>query len=277
MSIKNILLSTIYTLWDGLHIIEYYGFKRHYNIPLSHNDCLRVFGNGKSLEEIELLSVQNADNMVVNGHVFHSSYSVLKPTCYCLIDSAYFSEQYDNDCLTLRAINEKTTWKMYLFIPYSKKNIHITNGIINNPNITIITFSAMVFRGFDRIKYWVYSKGLASPEVRNIISVCIMQSIMMKYKRVELYGVEHNWTKYITVEDDNYVYLEDMHFYDKEKIKPQPFIYLGEHVTMYQALKWYSLMFKTYLEIVEYIKSSNIQTKIINKTKGSFIDAFERE
>lgn len=270
---KNIELM-VFTLWDTHHIIRSFGFKKNYNLPDETGKSLVILGNGKSLNNIKIDQNGECDFMVVNGHVLHPSYSEIKPKFYCLIDALYFAKEKGENFETLRKINEETTWDMYLFIPYY--NFKETRSCINNPCIKIITFSPMKFRGFKNLKYWIYKKGLAMPEVHNIITVCIMQALQMHYSLIELYGVEHNWTKFLFVGDDNYVYLEDAHFYDSQKINATPYMYMGEHITMYQALNWYSLMFKSYLEIVEYVKACNIPVRIINKAKGSFIDAFER-
>lgn len=45
----------------------------------------------------------------------------------------------------------------------------------------------------------------------------------------------------------------------------------------YLILKNYSRMFESYWEIKNYLKQSNKKTRIINCTKGSFIDSFPRK
>lgn len=274
---RFMFIKFVYTLWDLILILKYIRFKNYYQIPCHRNNQLRIYGNGKSLENMNVSYDKYVDSMVVNGHVYHPSFSILKPSYYCLIDAEYFSEKYDNGCNTLKAINEKTSWNMYLYVPYSSNNFELVSRLIINPLISIVFFSPTYFRGFEKIKYWLYKHNYAAPKVFNIMSVCIMQAISMKYERVELFGVEHNWTKCLTVGDDNLVYLENSHFYDKILQTPEPFYYMGEKVFLHQALFWYSAMFRSYHEITDYIDANKIPIKIINKTKGSFIDAFVRE
>ena len=100
----------------------------------------------------------------------------------------------------------------------------------------------------------------------------------MKYTTIELYGVEHSWTKYLFVGDDNLVYLDNPHSYDKVKTPPKPFkdIQYKEDFPMWHVLECYMYMFKSYSIIKDYLNSNKIGTKIINKTPNSFIDSFDR-
>ena len=84
--------------------------------------------------------------------------------------------------------------------------------------------------------------------------------------------------KNLTVGDDNLVYLNNPHSYDKDIVRPKPFkeIQHAEEFPMWHVLECYMYMFKSYSIISDYINDHGISVEIINKTPGSFIDAFKR-
>lgn len=76
-----------------------------------------------------------------------------------------------------------------------------------------------------------------------------------------------------------FVYLENPHFFDKEKVvaKPVKEIQHTEEYPFYLILKNYARMFESYWEIKKYISDCHIGCQVINKTEGSFIDAFSKD
>ena len=108
------------------------------------------------------------------------------------------------------------------------------------------------------------------PSTRNVLIPAIQLMINIGYKELYLYGAEFSWTKTIDVDPkNNKVFMNDRHFYNKEDIH-------------YYEKGWY----KWYLEaIIDMLGGMDQLTKyalsrkvrIINRTKGSFVDAFEYE
>jgi hypothetical protein len=145
--------------------------------------------------------------------------------------------------------------------------------------VQIVYYNSSIIRGFGLIKNFLYKKALAMPLVQNVLVAAIMNGILCGYTSIELYGVEHSWTKYLSVGEDNIVYIEDAHCYDKEQVKPRPFVSFDKSIrwTFGFVLECYSKMFKSYEDIRRFIDNERINVKVINKTKGSFIDAFERD
>lgn len=238
--------------------------------------CLRVLGNGKSLLRDVFVPSADTDYMVVNMHVLSDTYQEIRPLYYVLADPFFFSNPAGLDIL--ERINERTAWKMYLCLPYSHRYNGRRKRSITNPHVSLQFYNACGFEGFKRIAYYLYSRQLAMPVVQNVLVACIMLGIRMKYPRIELYGTEHTWTRYLSVGEDNLVYLEDPHFYDKEKVRPRPWkdnLSTGEY-PFYLILKQYSRMFQSYWEIRDYVGHAGLPVKIVNRTKGSYIDAFER-
>lgn len=240
--------------------------------------CLKILGNGKSLNENEFSHDSCTEYMVVNRHVLSDTYGEIRPLYYVLADPFFFTNSAGQDIL--QKINDQTSWKMYLFVPYGIKTKKHAQEIITNPNIVLQYYNAFGCTKPKQWAYFLYNHRLAMPSVQNVLAACIMLGIYMRFSRIELYGVEHSWTKFLFVGEDNQVYLENPHFFDKDKkieARPMKDIQLMDEYPLYMALENYAQMFKSYWEIKRYLSHSKLPIDIINKTKGSFIDAFRRE
>lgn len=237
---------------------------------------LRILGNGKSLNDFSLSDNELIDYMVVNRHVLADNYIDLKPLFYVLADPHFFT--HEEGIGIMQHINDKTSWDMTLFVPYSRKNNEESCNVFKNNRISVKTYNALPFLGYDSIAYTLYNYQLAMPVVQNVLVAAIMLGLQMKYDTIELYGVEHNWLNHLYVGDDNLVYLLNEHFYDRQVVKPKPQkdIQHMEEYPLYLNITHYARMFQSYWEINKYVKIEGLETKIINKTKHSFIDAFER-
>ena len=66
-------------------------------------------------------------------------------------------------------------------------------------------------------RQYCYDCNLAMPSVENVMVASLYIAIYLGYKTVELYGVEHSWTKSLYVNDHNQVCLHDDHFMIKKK------------------------------------------------------------
>lgn len=253
-------------------------FSRKRIKKVSSNHRLRILGNGSSLNRVDFESEELVDYMVVNRHVLSENYIVVKPLYYVLADPHFF--QHSEGLDILQKINEKTDWRMTLCVPYSREIKQKVLVTITNSNINLLYYNTTSLLCESKCaKYLCYKWQLAMPVVQNVLVASIMLGILFKYSNIELYGVEHTWTKYLFVDKDNVVYLENPHFFDEEKVtaKPVKEIQHTEEYPFYLILKNYARMFESYWEIKEYIRNCHIQCRIINKTKDSFIDAFVKE
>jgi hypothetical protein len=271
------MLKLYFSIKDLLRILLRANYQSRKNIGTPGcNRKLRILGNGKSLNDESLVDNSAVDYMVVNRHVLADNYQTIKPRYYVFADPFFFNNPKGVDIL--RQINELTSWPMTVMIPYSRGIKKEYSQFFSNSNIILKTYNMFSFQGYTSIAYWCYDHQLAMPVAQNVIVGAIMMGISMKYHTIELYGVEHDWLRHLYVGDDNLVYLENDHFYDKEKVKPLPqkeIQHLDEY-PLYMNIGHYARMFQSYWEIKKYINDRKIATRIINMTKHSFIDAFER-
>jgi hypothetical protein len=237
-------------------------------------EILRILGNGQSLLSANLGASKKVKYMVVNRHVLADNYVELTPAFYVLADPHFFSR--DEGLNILKKIHEKTTWNMELWIPYSKHNKKLALKYIDKSNIKVCFYNCIPFDGFKSLAKLVYKKNLSCPLVQNVLVACIYIGICLHFKLIELYGVEHSWTKNLFVNDNNEVCLDNPHFYDKENINAKTWKEIQhEDMRLCEVLRAYANMFDSYFKLKDFANDRGVN--IINCTKGSFIDAFEKD
>ncbi len=246
--------------------------KNHIN---RRNDCdsLIILANGPSLKnELDSVVLSKGDFSVVNDFFKSPYYRQLKPKYHVLADPLYFmSDEY------VKNIIDVVDWNMKLFIPQIiwKKNPIIKNLINKNSKIEVIPFNTIVYEGFENLRFWFYRRGLSMPRPQNVVVASIYTAINMGYKEIKLYGVDHSWIESIKVDSQNRVCQTDTHFYDTGNTPQNIWCkYTGEPYKMHEILTDLSKAFEAYHNLRRYADNENV--KIVNYTKNSYIDAFER-
>lgn len=242
----------------------------------NENEVLKILGNGSSLNTQldDLAGNMKVDYMVVNRFVLSNVYQVIKPKYYVLHDK-HFSVADEGLSISKR-INDTTDWNMVVFFPKMFTNHSNVVKVFTNPKIKIVIYNNYAFAGLQNIAYSLYSKNIAMPKAQNVMGAAIYLAICLKYKVIELYGVEHSWTRDLRVNDKNEVCLENPHFFDKGKVQLKTWNQIqGVDAKLHEALKLYAVMFESYHQLKDYAQYTG--TQIINCTANSFIDAFERK
>ncbi len=254
--------------------IENYNSLKKLQIDTKSNLC--ILGNGVSLRDASFVGVGETDFMVVNRHVLSDDYLVKKPQYYVLSDHYFF--RHPEGLSVLEAIRDKTTWEMYLFVPRRKEVISSLHAIMeHSPNIHCVLFNEGFSSASKKFNKWVYMHNLGMPLVKNVMVAATTIGTFLGYKTTYLYGAEHSWTKHLFVNDDNEVCLYDPHFYDEREAEAKTMkeIQGREDVTIGDCLHRYAYMFDSYHEVKKIAQWNNVH--IVNKTPGSFIDAFDRK
>ena len=115
------------------------------------------------------------------------------------------------------------------------------------------------------------------PRPQNVLVPSIFNGINMGYNEIIIYGADHSWTENIRINNANQVCLTDSHFYDQEEVSLKPWRKATEGreiYKMYEILWDLSNTFKSYHTLREYADTQGCH--IVNKTGGSYIDAFDR-
>jgi hypothetical protein len=176
---------------------------------------------------------------------------------------------------TFQQLKEKTNWTLSLFVPYKGKKI-IEKEFMNYKNIKLNFYNITSFiGGYNCLRKFLYDYNLAVPYVGSVLVASIFIALKMRFQNIYLYGADHSWTKDIRVNDNNEVCIAEKHFYKESELKPWKFS--GKNISMQATMEMLSNMFKGYEEIVKYLVLNKSKQKIYNRTKGSFIDSFERK
>lgn len=255
-------------------------YKTTYNIKKcrmkNERNCF-VLANGPSLKIVfgkkELLQeIMQSDVVAMNNFANSEYFRLIKPKYYVLLDPLFYDEEEIQKRVDFRCLYNNlhhVDWDMTIFLVYDA-NIKVVNRNINNANINVVQFNGTKIVGFDWFQNLCYKNHLGLPSSRNVVIPALQLMINLGYKRIYLYGAEFSWTKNIDVDPrNNKVYLNNRHFYQTEDI-------------LYYDKGWYKWYLQSIVEMIDGVdqvaKYAQYRgVKIINRTKGSFIDAFEYE
>jgi hypothetical protein len=268
-------------------------FLKHIAKPSSKEAV--ILGNGPSLNEFlkaSLSFLNDKSVFVVNYFARTDEYETIKPSHYVICSPEYFlneqkAEFAEDRERTFKAIAEKTQWNMSLIVPVLAKNRSAwKKEVEKNPNIEIRYMNTTPIEGFSFFTHFLFSRNLGMPRPHNVLIPSIFLAIRLKYSKVFVTGADHSWLKEIVVDDDNEVLLSQKHFYDKQaaaqdydrnKPTPKP-MYHGVTTRkrkLHEVLEKFYISFKSYWILKDYADVRGV--KIVNLTKVSYIDAFEKK
>ncbi len=244
-----------------------------------------ILGNGPSLmEQLDNFKKEliKKDILVVNEFCLSDDFEVFKPKYYLVVDQAYLKDFNISERFLkiqqkmLEVFLKKVDWNMTIFIPSIAENkIKWTNLGNSNQNINIIFININTVNGFDKIKYFLYSKNMGMPRVQNVLVASIFLAINMNYKNIFLLGADHSMHKDIAVNRNSELCIAMQHFNHVDSLKPFYSDYLEENIlNIDQFFFMWSLTFKGYHELKKYAKKCNVG--IYNTSINSFIDAFPK-
>ena len=247
------------------------------------SDELALLANGPSLadELPRLLAGARAgcDFLAVNYFAEHEAFERLRPAYYVLSDPQFFraSAQRDRVAALYRTLARKVTWPMTLYVQYYNPERFDYRAALPNPNIRIVRFHTQVYRGFRGVEFWLYRHGLGSANFGTVVQVCEYVALLLGYKTLELYGVDHTLLDGLSVDDENRLCRADRHYYDDAPAVPKPIFQKVPHrpYTMAVYLAEVAELFRGHEALRDYARS--LGARIINRTGGSMIDAYERE
>ena len=245
-----------------------------------------ILGNGPSLREqmprlIEQEAWKSSDIMAVNFFSTSEEFSILKPKYYILSDPQFFRKAGYNDRVEMmyKALAEKVSWPMTLYVQYyNPEKFDYAAAIGHNPNIKIVRFHTLVFHGFRNVEFWCYRNGLGSGNFGTVVQNGEFVAMLLGYRTIELYGVDHTLLEGLMVDDKNRLCRTQSHYYDSTPAEPKP-IYVNATIppqpyTMASYLAETAELFRGHEVLAEYARTQGV--RIINRTKGSMIDAYER-
>ena len=246
------------------------------------SDELALLANGPSLadELPRLLAGARAgcDFLAVNYFAEHEAFERLRPAYYVLSDPQFFraSAQRDRVAALYRTLTRKVTWPMTLYVQYYNPERFDYRAALPNPNIRIVRFHTQLYRGFRGVEFWLFRRGLGSANFGTVVQVCEYVALLLGYKTLELYGVDHTLLDGLCVDEENRLCRADGHYYDAAPATPKPIFQKVPHrpYTMSVYLAEVAELFRGHEVLRDY--AASLGARIINRTRGSMIDAYER-
>lgn len=242
-----------------------------------------ILGNGPSLAgELPRLidggGLTEKDVMAVNFFALDERFTTVRPAYYVLSDPMFFRDSVHRDRVAelYRALSERVTWPMNLYVQYYNPERFDYRAAMPNANIRIVPFHTQVYTGFRSVEFWLFRRGLGSANFGTVVQVCEYVALLLGYKTLELYGVDHTLLDGLCVDERNRLCRADSHYYDDAPATPKPIFQKVPHrpYTMAVYLAEVAELFRGHEVLRDYARS--LGARIINRTRGSMIDAYER-
>lgn len=279
----ELFFSNIYNALKSLFKVLFLS-KFYAKIPeIETGDCV-ILGNGPSLTASLNKykdQLKNKKLIAVNHFPETDIYTSLKPSYLVLLDRGFWEYDESNPkhakyLKLFDALITKTTWNISVCIDAkAKKRLQwITD---KNPNVTFTYFNKNGINSFDFFDFFFWKKTLASPRCWNVLIATTYICVNLKFKNIYILGADHSWFESLHVSENNETMIKQLHFYDKEKVVNYvPYVHseTNKNVPIQDLMYMYHMVFKTYNRIDMYALKNN--SKIINSSETSYIDAFER-
>jgi hypothetical protein len=249
---------------------------------------LIVLANGPSLKtSLESFSkgitreYKNCDFIVMNYFALDEVFLKIKPRHYCLVDPMFFQDSHRSDDVKglFKTLQNFTSWNLNLYIPLHQYDKFKLYSQLTNPFINIIKVNVRHYYGYEGLRHYFYSKGLAIPPVKNVSILAIYTGILSGYNKISLYGVDHTFFDSLFVNEANQICNIYKHFNDNSEkgfvSKPIKRNDNGQIWKLSDYLKDIAQMFASHDLLEGYSKKNEV--KIINCTKNSMIDSFDRK
>ena len=255
--------------------------------PMNPSRRLAILGNGPSLAQQlpELIACREwdkADMVAVNFFALSDEFELIRPKYYVISDPMFFRKAGESERITAlyQALATKVDWPMTLYVQYyNPEHFDYGAAIGFNSNIRIVPFHTTVFHGFRKVEFWCYRRGLGSGNFGTVVQNAEFIGILLGYKQIELYGVDHTLLDGLCVDEQNRLCRRQSHYYDNEPAEPKPIFFNATNpprpYTMHLYLKETAELFRGHEVLRDWAEEQCV--KIINRTKGSLIDAYERE
>lgn len=245
-------------------------------IPVKGVEKCLIMTNGVSLKRVldsGEVNFSECDIFTVNLFYETNYFFDLKPANHVVTDNAFWDKTNDSRLLGIQERFKeqllKVTWDLNLFVPFHGAN-QIKQILQENRNIKIFSYNMTPVSGIKKIAHILYRLNLGMPKASNVLNATIFIALNSGYKSIHIYGADHSWIQDLFVDEDNDVCSFENHFYDNTR-KP----YKLPKESLADGLRSIVEAFDSYKLLKEYSKSIN--SKILNKTKGSFIDVFDKE
>ena len=277
--IENWLINILMIVKSLFAIMFYSNILGRRIVPMADSKSAYLLGNGPSLRDVldsnVLKEVKNI--FVVNFFSNDKSFFELKPENYVFIDSAIYRNEEDPFLSERRKymINSfsQIDWEMNFYYPYHQRHSFFMKELkkINNNKFHLISFNTTPIDGPRWFRNIIYLLGLGLPMCYNVMNATVGLALNFRYRTIYLYGIEHSWLNQLYLNDKGQICSYNSHFYEGSKEPKDTVLEPGSYE---EGLRSFAECLKSYRYLEDFAKT--IDCKIINKTKNSFVDVFEK-
>lgn len=255
------------------------------SLKAEQNECV-ILANGPSLADSfeEHPTFCEGKTTICMGEFSASDYYArIKPRYYLCIDAVFYAAAADPQFIGVRtrtfgSIVKKTSWPMTIIAPHKAKHESVLDEIsTQNKNVRVAYYNNSQIIGPRGFRHFVYSKNLGCPIFQNTLIAGIFFALNMGHRQIYLLGADHSWLEDTVVSDNNVLCIRrGYHFSDQgdHELVPNMRSNKGDVFRMHEFLGALAITFEGYIVLEEYARS--IDAKILNASKKSYIDAFER-
>ena len=234
---------------------------------------LVVLGNGPSPNDLlrgDRSVLRGRDLLAVNFAARTPEFFELRPRYYVMADPVFYSATADGNVADLREALGRVDWQMTLFVPFGAD----ASAYAGNGHIAVERFNFLAVDGWRWLQRWAYGRGRGMPRPRNVLIPSLMIGLWLGYEVIYVAGADHSWMRTIEVDEENRVVSVQPHFYDDnaEEQRRVSSVYRG--VRLHEVVYSFYLAFRGYHAIRRMADERGC--RIINVSRGSYIDAFER-
>jgi hypothetical protein len=290
--IKKILYfirDTEYFIYFLIRLLCYRDFLYTRQIRKESRGSVVVLANGPSLKEVvPLLSTsdrfKNVDFFVMNFFAFNDIFFIIKPKYYCLMDDMFydgvtFENEKENVSRLFDLLENHVDWEINVYVVRYRIKDFMEYSKITNKHINIIGMNTQKYLGYKKFEYFFYKNNLAMPSVFTVANMALFVSMNSGYSHIYLYGFDHDFFTSLYVNDDNILCYKYNHFYEENDIvRPLLNRHIGKYgkpATIVEYLLDKLPVFVCHETFAKYAEYMGI--KIVNCTKNSFIDSYERD
>ena len=219
--------------------------------------------------------------MAVNFFALGEELETLRPKYYVLSDPQFFRRSGRSERVEAlyKALDSRTAWPMNLYVQYYNPEHFDYRAAVPNPNVRIVPFHTTLFRGFRRVEFWCYRHGLGSGNFGTVVQNGIFIALLLGYRDIELYGVDHTLLEGLCVDERNRLCRIRSHYYDNGAAQTAEPIYVNatdppQPYTMASYLAETAELFRGHEVLRDYART--LGARIVNRTRHSMIDAYER-
>lgn len=240
-------------------------------INYSDKDSAIFIGNSKEKRSFSknVNSIRAVSNFLIMDNDFFNSVS---PTHYFIIDPLFFNsseERFNKFWNEINNINQK----LILVVPtlYFRKS----KTLISNPLIEINSICLTPIDGPKSVIYFLTKLGLGSFRIKNVLGAFLLFCYKQKIKNINLYGVNHDWSRYMYLNEKLQLCLSNESH--KNSLISSGQIWKKNSVEIWkvsEALKSLHEAFLFYDFYENFFKKNNME--IINNSKDSLIQNFKK-